>query len=366
VSASCRLALLAAVTLLAVLASCAVGAIAARAQHDRRVFFGTVSDHAFAADTDAQAAYLTEQSAAGVRVLRQAFRWQDLEPEPGLFMLRDTDRFVLAAAIHGIDVLPVLFGEPSWATSRPPANMSRSAFAPRRASMLAPLARLVAERYGPRGTLWAEHPAAPRRPVTHVQVWNEPNTDAYWGDRPDAHEYAAMLRAVAGALRAGGVRVLAAGLPTSRHGVKPSVYLRALLRAGARRHLDAIAAHPYAASIEGVLRQVAGLRAVLPASMRATALWVTELGWGTGGPRASGRTVDPAAQARLVQAAMLSLWRVRHSHRVAGVIYYAWRDAPVHPGGRDYWGLYTGLVAADGSPKPALAAFAQAARLGGR
>ena len=42
-------------------------------------------------------------------------------------------------------------------------------------------------------------------------------------------------------------------------------------------------------------------------------------------------------------------------------MYFAWRDAPPYAGGTDFWGLHTGLLAQDGSGKPALSAYYQAA-----
>ena len=47
--------------------------------------------------------------------------------------------------------------------------------------------------------------------------------------------------------------------------------------------------------------------------------------------------------------------------RIRGIVYFAWRDAPPYAGGTDFWGLHTGLLAQDGSGKPALSAYYQAA-----
>ncbi|MDX6665184.1 MAG: hypothetical protein QOG68_1390, partial [Solirubrobacteraceae bacterium] len=44
-----------------------------------------------------------------------------------------------------------------------------------------------------------------------------------------------------------------------------------------------------------------------------------------------------------------------------GVVYYSWRDVPVNPGGKDFWGLHTGMVTRANRVKPALDAFARAA-----
>ncbi len=43
---------------------------------------------------------LTQQRTAGVRILRQAVRWQDLQPTPDTYSPERLDRFILAAAAH--------------------------------------------------------------------------------------------------------------------------------------------------------------------------------------------------------------------------------------------------------------------------
>ena len=43
-----------------------------------------------------------------------------------------------------------------------------------------------------------------------------------------------------------------------------------------------------------------------------------------------------------------------------GIVYFNWRDATPYAGGKDFWGLHTGLLRIDGSPKPALAAYSAA------
>ena len=43
------------------------------------------------------------------------------------------------------------------------------------------------------------------------------------------------------------------------------------------------------------------------------------------------------------------------------MFYFNWRDVSAAPGARDHWGLHTGLLRQDGSPKPALEALRQAA-----
>ena len=48
--------------------------------------------------------------------------------------------------------------------------------------------------------------------------------------------------------------------------------------------------------------------------------------------------------------------------RIAGFIYFGWRDGRPYPGRSDYWGLHTGLIENDGAPKVSLASFRDAVR----
>ena len=47
--------------------------------------------------------------------------------------------------------------------------------------------------------------------------------------------------------------------------------------------------------------------------------------------------------------------------KLRGAVYYAWRDQQVYAGGKNFWGLHTGLNRVNGTAKPALASFRKAA-----
>ena len=185
----------------------------------------------------------------------------------------------------------------------------------------------------------------------------------YWGGKPDAAGYVAMLAAAARALRTvdPGAEIVTAGLPDSTIGVGLDRYLREMLAHGARGAFDTLAIDPYASSDAGVLAATRQVRRVLDrAGLRRTAIWVTEIGWASGGPGSS-FTVGAGVQARDVLGALTTLGRLAQTLRIRGIVYFAWRDAPPYAGGTDFWGLHTGLLAQDGSGKPALSAYYQAA-----
>ncbi len=345
-----------ALALLCAIIACCLAAPAAAA----RPAFGVVSDDVFAGPSDYQERGLAQQRALGITVLRQGFVWGRMEPTPGEFDFALTDRFVLAAARHDIDVMPILIGEPPWATSRPTGNQARAIYPPADMQDFGRFAAAIVRRYGAAGSLWSEHPSVAPRPISIIQIWNEPNTPAYWANAPQARAYATMLTVAAAAIRAADpqVHVLAAGLPPSAGAITPRAYLASLGRLGAFAAVDAVALHPYAGNPAGVIRQLDRARAVIPPDMP---VWVTEFGWATGGPLSRGRTVSGKRQAQMIERTLTDLTAGRARWNLHGVIYYAWRDAPIFPGGKDYWGLYTGLLDSAARPKAAAQAFARVA-----
>ena len=73
-----------------------------------------------------------------------------------------------------------------------------------------------------------------------------------------------------------------------------------------------------------------------------------------------GFNVGPSKQARFVKQVIPLLWRARKGLRLRGFIYYAVRDQQVYAGGKDFWGLHTGLRRLDGAAKAAYKSFRQA------
>jgi hypothetical protein len=327
----------------------------------RTAFVGLVSDDAFAARGIQRVRILRRQTAAGVRLLRQTFDWASIERSPGHYDFSVYDDYVAATARAGIQVLPVLFDPPAFhSRARKPGDDTPPPSSP---ASMARFAQALVHRYGPEGTLWRDRAELPPRPIRAWQIWNEPNVPAYWGGRPSARGYARLLERVGAAIKHVDPKamIVTGGIPNSGLGIGFEPYVRALARAGAGRAFDALAIHPYARGPAGVLAAVAGARRLLASVGNDSAkLWVTEFGWASDGP-GSAFTVGPAAQASNARTVIAALAEHARALRLEGVVYYNWRDAKPYPGGKDFWGLHTGLLRKDGRPKPALAAFAAAA-----
>jgi polysaccharide biosynthesis protein PslG len=302
------------------------------------------------------------QAGSGVGFLRHAFDWTYIEPAPGRYDFSQEDWWVAATARKRIRLLPVLFGAPSFyvrrhaASTSPPSN--RAAFGN--------YAAAVVRRYGPNGSFWAENPDVPKLPIRSWQVWNEPNLRQYWYPRPNPAAYVKLLKAAYKGIK--GVdphaEVLTAGLPDSKQGgaMRFTKFVTGMYRAGGKSAFDALAPNAYATTARGVIERIGRIRALMRKfGDRRAAIWVTEVGWGTGGPK-NRFNIGSKRQATEIAKLLRGLYRARHKYKVRGVVYYGWQDKPPYaPKFKDMWGLHTGLFTLKGKPKPGYRAFARVA-----
>ena len=325
-------------------------------------FLGLVAEDAFGKPGAYRRENLDRVRAAGAGLVRQTFDWARIERAPGRYALAFYDRYVASLARRRLRLLPILFNPPPFRSSAP-ERPRRGTYPPLRPADMGEFGAMLARRYGPRGSFWREQPRLPRLPIRSWQVWNEPNLTVYWPSGPDAAEYVELLRATARGIRRvdPGAEIVTAGLPDSARGVPLTSYVEAMYAAGGAGAFDALAVNPYGKDPSGVLDTLRGVRAVAAANGDNPALWVTELGWATGGPPSKFR-VSEARQAALLERTLLSLARRREELRLRGVIYFNWRDSTPYAGGRDFFGLHTGLLRLGGNAKPALVSYKKVAK----
>jgi hypothetical protein len=332
---------------------------AASARHVPRGWLGVVADGPMTAPGFDAAPEWDRMAASGVESVRTAFEWSALQPAAGAAPdFSSTDPIVLAAAAHGLGVLPILVGTPAWAALNP----GDPASPPRDPSALAALVPALVARYGPHGSLWSEHPEVRARPIRAWQVWNEPNLTRYWDAPRWARGYVAVLKAVHAALQAAdpGSQTVLAGLPNESW-----LALRAIYRAGARGSFDVVALHPYTGKPRNVIKLVRfARREMRRAHDRLRTVWVTELSW----PAAKGKThgipgfdTTDRGQARRLRKGIRLLARDRRALRIGRVYWYTWLSAEGGPNSFAYSGLRR---VRDGRivSAPALAAFRAVAR----
>jgi hypothetical protein len=309
-------------TTLTILLCLAMAAPASAAvPHD---WLGTAVDGPVIEEGELHAGEWPLMARSGVATVRTAFYWtQGQRLGPGAVDFAPYDPVVLSAAREGIGVLPVVFATPAWARS----DADDPASPPRDPADYAAFLSALVGRYGPQGTLWAEHPEIEAVPIRAWQLWNEPNLRGYWSQQPFAPGYVALLESARAALKAAdpGARAVLAGLPNGW------AALRQIYRAGGRHAFDVAAIHPYTARPESVPRFLREARRVMRRfGDRRKPLWVTELSW----PAAKGKMDDPIGiatdergQARRLARGLSLLARFRKPLKLRRVYWYTWMSA---------------------------------------
>ena len=346
-----------------VLAALAAAPLAA-AKPVSRDFVGITAEDVFAGDAAYRGSHLQAQSALGIGLIRQTFDWSRIEVAPGQYDLAYYDEFVASAAAHGITVLPILFRTPDFHLGR---RHARYSCAPASNASLAAFAQTLVARYGRNGTLWAERPAVPKRPIASWQVWNEPNLAQYWCGKPNAKAYVKMLKTVGKAIKRADRRaeVVTAGLPPSlmKSAVPLLRYVDQMYKAGAAKHFDSLAINSYAKDHKELSRLLTSVRKQMNKRRdRRGKIWITELGWGDAGPKHR-FNVGAGGQAKRISKSLALIRKKRGKLGLRGVVYFSWRDgAPYAPNFEDQWGLHTGLLDITGAPKKGFHAFGQRVR----
>ncbi len=296
-----------------------------------------------------------------VGIMRVGFDPRQLAGETKLTPVSDYDPIVARAAAAGVPLLPVLIG----GRDNPPTNGQELAAYRNQVATLA-------ARYGRNGTFWCQNdpnigPGCSNayRPITAWQVWNEPNLEFFWGDDPNAREYADLLEEGRRGLRGGDpkARIVMAGIPLfPRNGMTMESFLRRFYNVdGVKRQFDAAAIHPYARDEDGVEYRLSLMRSWLRDNGdRDRDVWITELGWGTDGTqyaRDAGLVKSLDGQAKVLRRTFRMLQEERSRYNLKTVVWYDWRDTLPPPGTPNYFYYNTGLFKKDGAPKPSWDAF---------
>jgi len=291
-----------------------------------------------------------------VGTIRVPVYWPDVEPRPGERQFAALDDVVGRAADAGIDVLPFVYGSPSWVTTEP-ARAPRAS-GDRRA--WAAFLSAVVRRYGPEGEFWQNRPW--RRPIRRWQLWNEPNFPLFWAPRPSPRDYVRLLSSGARSIRAvdPDARIVLAGLAPIEGEPFPWEYLRRVYTfPAARRSFDAVALHPYSPSMRSLAYQLRETRRVMAAAGDGrTPIEITEIGVASSGQFPSTMVQGPNGQASFLRSAFRLLLKNRRRWRLEAVIWFTWRDWPT-PDRTCVFCQGAGLFDVDDRPKPAWTAYRQ-------
>ena len=315
---------------------------------------------------------LGRMGTGGVETIRMPLSWAGTQrSRRSDYDWSGFDATVEGAAKAGIEVLPILFEAPGWATGnarRMPVDSARQRQA------WAEFVRAAVERYGRRGEFWEEHAPGskdplPRLPIRAWQLWNEENF-FYFTKPVSPGRYARLLAVSRPAIRRADPRaeIVLGGLfghPRQRppHAMDSVDFLEALYRSrGVKANFDAVALHPYAADVGELRSSVEEVRRTMARhGDRRSGLYVTEIGWGSAyNPRAVAFEVGLQGQARELRRAYGYLLANRGRLKLRQVDWFTWKDLQGSCAFCDSSGLFR--QGARFKPKPAWRAFIQVTR----
>jgi hypothetical protein len=319
--------------------------------------------------TDEMDRQLDLLKSSGTDIVRVDVGWSSLQ-EVGpdrysTWFLNKVDHLVAGAHARGLPLLLTLVRTPCWASSAPSSLKQGCAgswwdrgvveYAPNDPQDYAKALGFLADRYKGRVAAW--------------ELWNEPNSDAFFKAPDQAVAYANLVRAAYPAVKAAdpAAKVIAGALSQSDYRFTTRLYA-----AGIKGSFDAFAIHPYSDDVSPVdaradqdaqysfLRGVPAVHAVMLANGDNRPMWLTESGWSTSSVRGAqpwANGVSESSQSRflLEQAKQVKQWSY-----VAVNVWYNLVDR-----GSDRASQWDncGLWRVNGTAKPAWATFQDAAAI---
>lgn len=305
--------------------------------------------------TDADTGYM---KAARIGAVRWPVNWATVQPTArGGYDWSSVDPAVEAARRRGLQVLPFIYGTPSWIAAKQTTLPIDSARAKR--AWLA-FVRAAVQRYSARG-------------VHTWQVWNEANF-FYFAYPVSPSRYARLLKPTYAEIKKDdpSAKVILSGLfgdpdEGGSKGMDASRFLSALYRVpGIKAYFDGVALHPYAFHVDDLEALTEAMREVVIDNRDpGTGLYVTEMGWGSqNDPSVVAFEQGIQGQVRELRKAYRYLIANRSRLNLQGTYWYSWKDNPEYTACSfcDSVGLFH---AGEGfKPKPAWKAFV--ALTGGR
>ena len=332
------------------LASCTVTPHRGRAgEHWQKTAIGLCEDYPEETRSIAAARQdLAAAHAAGATVLRIAFGWDAMEPEPGKYDWTFWDDFVQLATSYNIRLIPYVCYTPKWAATDQGKNYWRSP--PRDPADFARFVAVLVRRYHTRIHSW--------------ELWNEPDNQAYWLGSPA--QFAALVRAGSASVRRVDPKatIVLGGIAGELD------FLAKLLRdEELGPFVDVINIHSYyetwhPSPIEHLPAYIDAAHGLIADTGGRQALWMAETGYSSVGDRADvsgvyrahfrGEHTEAAQAGALVRTFATAL----ATEKLSLIAWYRINDLT---SGQDVIGddnnRHLGLRRVDGAAKPALGAF---------
>ena len=258
----------------------------------------------------------------GVAIVRVDFLWSDIEPSPGIFKFQKYDEIVNILANRNIAVLAILDYNPSWINN---AWNSRPDF-----KLYINYAKTVVRHFKGKVKYW--------------EIWNEPDSPAYWQPQDYLLSYVKLLKQVYPAIKKEDPSCY-----VLNGGVANPFSVKLLYKYGAKDYFDILNVHifadPYSSEFPSYIRSV--YKGIVKTMDKYgdfnKKIWVTEIGcpgrdntfkrwW-------MGKSPTQYRQALFLKKAINNLVSQK---RIQQVFWAFFRDTDNHfKSGVDYFGLVT-------------------------
>jgi hypothetical protein len=309
-----------------------------------------VADPQFVGQTTAvQVSQVAAMKAIGITSLRIDANWDSVQyGGPGTYDWTKLDQAVRVARAAGFSMDLIIDGCPPWAALAGTAGDTSPL--PASAAQFAGWAAAVAARYGPEG-------------VGTFEIWNEPNTAAFWPPAADPAAYTKILVAAYAAIKKvdPAALVVSGGLaPETNDGtdISPIDFVEAMYADGAKGSFDALGYHAYCfpalpdtyeswSAWSQMAQTSPSIRSIMDSNGDASkSIWITEFGAPTNGPGGVGDQAQATAVTQAITDARATKW-------IGALYLYTWQDQGTDQGNDQDW---YGLIAAGGAEKQAYAA----------
>lgn len=261
---------------------------------------------------------------AGVQWDRCDLWWGRIEPEKGTFRWDDLDWVVAQYRDAGVQLMPILCYGSAWKSDAPVTDEERALYGRYVFQMVS--------RYKDDIHVW--------------EIWNEPNITPFWTPRPDANDYAKLLKVAYEQAKEADPDCVVVGASTAGADLP---FIETLLRAGGGQWMDAISIHPYQGDLGSLSPDKGGLethirdvRKLLVKYDCPMPIQLTEIGHRTTGTHGHTEVTEDQQAAYLVRTHVIAL-----ANGVERVFWFNLQD----------WDEYWGIVRKDFSRKPSFEAY---------
>ncbi len=198
----------------------------------------------------------------GVSWIRSTFRWDSIQKRTKQWDFRRWDRYVENAERAGKNILAVLAYDVPWIYGKD-EKKARRHIEPAKIPFFLQYVEGVVRRYKGR--------------IKAYEIWNEPNWLFWKGPDEDFFVLATEAGRRIKQIDPDSYVVMGSFWRV------PGGFIRGMFRAGAFQYADAVSFHPYALDPEGTMRLYDELKEILDEEGFRGDVWVTEVGFPTGG-----------------------------------------------------------------------------------